>query len=235
MSGGDFHRAAIDALGGRYGEGRRLVQTRRHDRYGDELARFIYGCHASAMASLHRLGVACALSDVKDVAQLHILEEGGHLTPLDGGAPVSPKAEREAPRATAFDLVFAIGCSEATLHARMRGRAARAGEYSSDKERVRKYMGQASVRQDELKSYTSARQLTGVRMVDGERGVGEICDEIESAIVRGGARKGRPRRCGCAGRRVGRVGRVGRGERRAARRRRSSGGPGPRPHPIGHR
>ena len=67
VSGGDFHRAACEALGPRYGSGMGLVQVKRDDAYGDELSRFIYGCHVTALTALGREGVMPKLRRI-DVA-----------------------------------------------------------------------------------------------------------------------------------------------------------------------
>ena len=180
VSGGDFHRSAIEAIGARYDNGKTLQQARCPDTaYGDELSRFIYGCHATAMRQLDASGVRAALTDAKEVTQLPIFEQGGCLGALENTTePI------------AFDAVFRINVSANTIKQRLKGRSAREGDWYSDEQRLNKYMRDEGVRHDQLASYASARSRTKVTSLDGERSIRELCDQVETFCTSAAEAKG---------------------------------------------
>jgi len=188
VSGGDFHRAACDVLGERYGEGRSLKRARRDGPIEDEQSHFIYSCQVEALRQLETAGYEVVLIDVKDVSQLLILESAclsafESVPPPPPSAPPSPdltksaalsstrpEAGRAVPntapnaRPIAFDAVLVLNCERATLLARLKGRGEREGDWFGGKARLDKWFGgDMGVRADQLKSYTSARALTKVR------------------------------------------------------------------------
>ena len=181
VSGGDFHRAAVEALGSRYGDsGKHLMQAKLPGMYHDELSRFIYGCHSSAHKLIAASGVAAEISDAKELNQLTILESG-HLSALE---------QEPSTGSVAFDVVFEIVASEGTLRARLKGRGGREGDWYSEEERLKKYFKDGGVRKDQLASYKSARAKTDVVQLDGEKSANEMCDEIERRLIDAATAKG---------------------------------------------
>ena len=182
LSGGDFHRAACEELGERYGEGRSLQRVARRDGpIEDELSHFIYSCQVEALRQLETAGYEVVLIDVKDVSQLLILESAclsafESVPPPPPSAPPSPDLTKSAAssstppntapvaRPIAFDAVLVLNCERATLLARLKGRGEREGDWYGEEKRLDKWFGgDMGVRADQLKSYTSARALTKVR------------------------------------------------------------------------
>jgi hypothetical protein len=192
LSGGDFHRAACEELGERYGEGRSLQRVVRRDGpIEDELSHFIYSCQVEALRQLAKAGYEVVLIDVKDVSQLLILESAclsafESVPPPPPSAPPSPDLTKSAPssstrpeagravpntapdaRPIAFDAVLVLNCERATLLARLKGRGEREGDWYGEEKRLDKWFGgDMGVRADQLASYTSARALTKVRTSD---------------------------------------------------------------------
>ena len=118
LSGGDFHRAACDVLGERYGDGRWLQQHTRHDGpIKDEQSHFVFSCQAEALRQLGTAGFEVVLIDVKDVSQLVILESAC-LSAFEPVPPPPPSAPPSATRARPMVPVLRPAlCSPATRSA----------------------------------------------------------------------------------------------------------------------
>ena len=184
LSGGDFHRAACDVLGERYGDGRSLRHARRDGPIKDEQSHFVFSCQAEALRQLGTAGFEVVLIDVKDVSQLLILESAclsafEPVPPPPPSAPPSPSTSAQRPptrpeagtalpntacdaRPIAFDALLVLQCTQATLLARLKARGGREGDWFNEEERLKKWFGGDIVRADQLKSYTSSRALTKV-------------------------------------------------------------------------
>ena len=190
LSGGDFHRAAVEALGARYAEGKPLARMRRDDLYEDELSRFIYSCHSVACTLLLQAGPCRAVvTDAKSPAALCILE-ARHLSALEARETAGQGTRRPTPPTPrAFDLVVVVECSEGTLRTRLKGRAARAGDWYGEERRLQNYLGDAGVRRDQLASYESARGATHVMRLDGEMDADAMCTAVEAEARRAAAAK----------------------------------------------
>jgi adenylate kinase family enzyme len=178
LSGGDFHRAATVELGAEgYQDGKQLNAICCGDKYvyDNMLTRFIYQCHVQALRQLHRMGLRCFLSDLKEVEQLYMLEKG-HLCAFEGREGVS----------VAYDVVFEIVCSEETIRKRIEGRAKRVGDWKSEVERLDTHLKGRGVyrgnRNEKLAEYAALRSRTQVVALDGEKGVAAICDQMEEAL-----------------------------------------------------
>ena len=186
LSGGDFHRAACDVLGERYGDGRSLQRHARRDGpIKDEQSHFVFSCQAEALRQLGTAGFEVVLIDVKDVSQLLILESAclsafEPVPPPPPSAPPSPSTSAPCPptrpeagtalpntacdaRPIALDALLVLQCTQATLLDRLKKRGGREGDWFKEEERLKKWFGDdMGVRADQLKSYTSSRALTKV-------------------------------------------------------------------------
>jgi len=194
LSGGDFHRAAVELLGDRYAEGLPLNQKRRDDLYVDDLSRFLYSCHSVACALIRQAGPCRAVvTDIKSPAAMCILE-ARHLAALEaadaqGGKTREGRACPTPPTPRAFDLVVVVECSRSTLVSRHEGRAARDGDWFKAEKRVRKYFDDAGTREDQLASYVSARGATRMLRLDGEMDANAMCAAVEAEVRRAAAAK----------------------------------------------
>ena len=186
LSGGDFHRAACDVLGERYGDGRSLQRHARRDGpIKDEQSHFVFSCQAEALRQLGTAGFEVVLIDVKDVSQLVILESAclsafEPVPPPPPSAPPSPSTSAQRPptrpeagtalpntacdaRPIALDALLVLQCTQATLLDRLKKRGGREGDWFDEEKRLKKWFGDdMGVRADQLKSYTSSRALTKV-------------------------------------------------------------------------
>ena len=111
--------------------------------YADELCRFIYGCHITALQLLKRDGVTIVLTDVKDVEQLHIK---------------APPGTAEGSNMPMASTPLPIVVSTATLRKRLQGRAVRQGEWRSDEKRLESYFRDKGVRNASLPRTSATRR-----------------------------------------------------------------------------